>query len=127
MTAGYSDPATVFTTLSRALATRDWNAAAELYASNAVVTNRFDPNGPTTKTGREAVREFFAGLGEKLDSLTIEKSTLTPGSDGETLVAEFNFTATVGSTKFELPAIFVMRIHKGQIIESRDYIGPRQA
>ena len=119
----------MFDALSRSLAARDWDGAAGLYASNVEVTNRFDPAGPVTNTGRDSVREFFFGLGSKLDSLTIQRPILTPGDDGETLTAEFTFAASVagGSVHFTLPAIFVMRVRDGQIIKSRDYIGPRQA
>ncbi|WP_098958758.1 nuclear transport factor 2 family protein [Pseudonocardia sp. N23] len=122
-------PAAVFDALARSLAARDWDAAAELYAPNVVVINRFDPDGPTTKTGRDAVREFFSGLGGRLDSLTIQRPDLTPGADEETLTAEFTLAASAagGTVRFTLPAVFVMRVRDGQIIESHDYIGPRQA
>lgn len=120
-------PTAVFDALARALAARDWPAAADLYAPDVTVTNRFDPSGPTTKRGRAAVHEFFADLGGKLDSLTVEHPVLTPGADGETLTAEFTFAAAAGGGRvhFTLPAIFVMRVVDGHIVESRDYIGPQ--
>ncbi|OLL69901.1 hypothetical protein Ae168Ps1_6356 [Pseudonocardia sp. Ae168_Ps1] len=119
----------MFEALAGALAAREWDTAAELYAEDVQVTNRFDPDGPVTKTGRAAVRDFFVGLGSKLDSLTIERPTLYPGSDPEYLTAEFDFAAIAGggAAKFTLPAVFILRVRDGLIIESRDYIGPRQS
>lgn len=92
-----------------------------------MVTNPFAPDGPTTSTGRNAVRQFFAGLGGRLDTPTVTDPTLIDGADPEVLIAEFAFAATAagGSVAFRLPAVFVLRVRDGRIISSRDYIGPR--
>jgi ketosteroid isomerase-like protein len=119
----------VFRELASRLDNREWERAAELYAEDVVVTNPFAAEGPTTSTGRDAVRQFFVGLGSQLDTLAITDPTLTDGADPEVLVAEFSFSATAGggSVAFTLPAMFVLRVRDGQIISSRDYIGPRRA
>ncbi|MFC5996271.1 nuclear transport factor 2 family protein [Pseudonocardia hispaniensis] len=121
-------PAEVFEELARRLAAREWDDAAELYAADVEITNRFSPDGPITSRGRDAVREFFTGLGGRLDSLTVIDAALTPGADPEMLTAEFSFAATAGGggVHFSLPAVFVMRVRNGEIVASRDYIGPRQ-
>lgn len=129
MTTRPHTPTEVFEALAAALAARDWDAAAELYAEDVRVINRFDPDGPVEKTGRESVREFFTGLGSRLDSLTVEKAVLIEAADPEVLTVEFVFAASAGggAAQFNLPAIFVLKVRDGQIIESHDHIGPRQA
>lgn len=119
----------MFEELGRRLAARSWDEAAALYAQDVEVSNPFAPEGPTSSRGREAVRGFFTGMGGQLDSLTIVDATLTPGSDPEVLTAEFAFAATAGggAVSFRLPAVFVLRVRDGQIVASRDYIGPRRA
>lgn len=121
-------PQQVFQALAAALSNSDWETAAKLYAENVAVTNRFDPQGPTVRTGREAVREFFHGLGNHLDSVTVVDTVLTPAADPEVVTAEFALVAatTEQAQQFRLPAIFVLRVQQGLIIESHDYIGPRQ-
>lgn len=120
-------PTDVFQSLAELLAASEWEKAAELYSLDVEVTNRFSPDGPTTNRGRKAVEGFFKGLGSQLDSLAVTDATLTPGGDPEMLTAEFDFSASSRGTAFKLPAIFVMRVRGGEIIESRDYIGPRRA
>jgi len=48
--------------------------------------------------------------------------------DPEVIVAEFAYHGRVGgSAPFKVPAVFVLRVRNGQIVDSRDYIGPRQS
>jgi ketosteroid isomerase-like protein len=50
---------------------------------------------------------------------------LTDGADPEVVVAEFNyeFEYPDGRT-FRIPAVIVMRVRDGKIVESRDYFDP---
>lgn len=120
--------ARVFDQLRLRLAAREWAQAAELYAPDVEVVNRFALEGSTRQVGREAVAGFFTGLGGRLDSLSISDVMLYEGADPEVLVAEFSFAATAGggTVAFQLPAVFVMRVRDGQIISSHDYIGPHR-
>ncbi|MEV1295426.1 nuclear transport factor 2 family protein [Pseudonocardia sp. NPDC049635] len=121
-------PTEVFQALSRALAAHDWDAAAALYAEDVRVVDRFAPVAPVVRTGRESVREFFTGLGGRLDSLTVEQAVVIPAADPEVVTVEFSFAASAGggAGRFVLPAIFVLRVRGGEIVESHDYLGPRQ-
>ena len=50
-------------------------------------------------------------------------------SDPEVIIAEFAYHGHVGRAdkSFKLPAIFVLRVRAGEIVESRDYFGQRQS
>jgi ketosteroid isomerase-like protein len=122
-------PADVFREQAARLTSREWDRAAELYAEDVEIINPFAPERPTMNTGQDAVRAFFTGLGGRVDAVSITDATLTSGADPEVLVAEFSFSMTAGggSVAYSLPAVFVMRVRNGQIVSSRDYIGPRRS
>ena len=121
-------PREVFGELAERIGRGAWEQVAELYAPDVVVTNPFAPSGPVSHTGRESVLRFFTALGGQLDSLTITGVRLTDGADPQVLVAEFVLSATAGggAAAFELPAVFLIRVRDGLIVESRDHIGPRR-
>lgn len=124
--ADHRDPVTVFGELARLLGERRWDDAARLYADDVRITHRFTPGATTTSVGRDAVRAFFGGLGDRLDDLTVDDAVLTPARDPEVLTAEFAFAATADGDRFRLPAVFVLRVRDGLIVSSHDYVGPRQ-
>jgi ketosteroid isomerase-like protein len=49
-------------------------------------------------------------------------------TDPEVVIAEFVYHARAAKDGelFRVPAVFVMRVRGGLIVESRDYVGPRQ-
>lgn len=123
MTAGMSARA-VFDELLAALAGGHWHAATDLYARDVVVRNPFDEQGPK---GRDAVEGFFSFLASRVSALRAEDVVVHETTDPEVVIGEFRFVGDgTDGAGFEMPALFVLRVRDGAIVESRDYLGPRR-
>ena len=46
-------------------------------------------------------------------------------ADPEVIVAEFRYLGSLDGREFQVPCVFVMRVRDGVIVESRDYLNPR--
>lgn len=120
-------PGEVFEELAFCLGAGYWNEAAALYAADVVVTNPFSAESPAPETGRESVVRFFASLAAQVSSLSVDDIVVHHTTDAEVVVAEFRCVGRGhDGSAFEMPAVFVLRVRGGLIIESRDYLGPRR-
>lgn len=122
--ARHASPREVFLALVNGVAEGRLEELPELYAEQTDVLHPFDPlRAPALRT-REELREHFtpAAGGPRLvrrpANIRIHETT-----DPEVIVAEFEYRGTVADTgaPFVLPAIFVLRVRDGEIVESRDY------
>ncbi|MBB2947605.1 ketosteroid isomerase-like protein [Actinoplanes lutulentus] len=118
-------PSEVFKSLVNGVSEGNWQALPDLYAEHTDVSHPFDPHRSPALRTRDELREHFHPTGEGPDirrqatNITIHETT-----DPEVLVAEFTYEGTADQIPFTQPAIFVLRIRNGQIVESRDYLDP---
>jgi ketosteroid isomerase-like protein len=120
-------PREVFLRLVHGVADRDFDALPALYAEQTDVRHPMSPYGDQPLLTREALREHFGGTGPAVagvvrfqpDNVRIHET-----QDPEVVVAEFEYAGTViaSGEPFRVPAVFVVRVRDGLIVESRDYI-----
>ncbi|NIK56523.1 nuclear transport factor 2 family protein [Kribbella shirazensis] len=120
-------PEEVFLKLVHGVADRDFAALPPLYAEQTDVRHPMNPYGDHPLLTRDALREHFGGVGPRVaevvrfqpDNIRVHHTT-----DPEVIVAEFEYAGTVVASgePFRVPAIFVLRVRDGLIVESRDYI-----
>ena len=120
-------PEQVFLKLVHGVADRDFAVLPELYAEQTDVRHPMNPYGDHPLLSRDALREHFGGVGPRVtevvrfqpDNIRVHETT-----DPEVIVAEFEYAGTILATgePFRVPAIFVLRVRDGLIVESRDYI-----
>jgi uncharacterized protein len=118
----------VFFRLIEDVAAQKWAELPELYAENAVVRHPFATDESAVLTGRAELREHFAQAGSRGLQMRAHDVVIHETGDPEVVVAEFAYhvRARNDGDPFKVPAIFVLRVRDGQIVESRDYIGGRQ-
>lgn len=119
-------PRAVFDTLVSCLAQGRWNEVTALYSDDVTVSNPFVQDGPST-SGRDGVEQFFGFLASRVAALHTEDVTVHETTDPEVVVAEFTMIGATEEGGFEIPAVFVLRIRNGRIIQSRDYMGPQRS
>ena len=120
-------PEEVFLKLVHGVADRDFAVLPELYAEQTDVRHPMNPYGDHPLLSKDALREHFGGVGPRVtevvrfqpDNIRVHQT-----ADPEVIVAEFEYAGTVVATgePFRVPAIFVLRVRDGLIVESRDYI-----
>jgi ketosteroid isomerase-like protein len=118
-------PREVFLKLVHGVCDERWADVVDLYAEQTDVSHPFHPLGAPPLLTREALREHFTGpyqgptLRRQPTRITIHETT-----DPEVIVAEFQYEGTVVETgkPFTIPAVFVLRVRAGKIVESRDYL-----
>jgi uncharacterized protein len=117
-------PREVFLALVNGVAEGRWEDLPGLYAEQTHVVHPFDPRRPPALRTREELREHFRPTDgtprprRRPANITIHETT-----DPEVIVAEFEYRGTNPGTgePFAYPAIFVLRVRDGEIVESRDY------
>lgn len=121
-----TSPSEVFLALVHGVAEGRWEELPDLYAEETHVVHPFDPlRRPALRT-RGELREHFRPtdamppMVRRPANITIHETT-----DPEVIVAEFEYQGTVAGEPFTRPAIFVLRVRDGEIVESRDYFAPR--
>jgi ketosteroid isomerase-like protein len=101
------------------------DALAGLYAEHTHVTHPMSPFGePPLRSREELRRHFAAGPGSRAGRFTDYRATdilVHETADPEVIVAEFAYAGRSAGVDFAVPAIFVMRVRDGEIVESRDY------
>lgn len=125
-----ASPREVFLALVNGVAEGRWEELPSLYAEQTHVVHPFDPLRPAALRTRDELREHFTPtdatprLRRRPANITIHETT-----DPEVIVAEFEYQGTSVDTgePFVLPAIFVLRVRDGEIVESRDYFDPLSA
>ena len=117
-------PREVFVALVNGVADGRWDDLPGLYAEQTHVAHPFDPLRRAALRTRDELREHFRPddsgprLRRRPANITIHETT-----DPEVIVAEFEYQGTNADTgeAFSQPAIFVLRVRDGVIVESRDY------
>ncbi|MFI0481169.1 nuclear transport factor 2 family protein [Actinomadura sp. 9N215] len=118
----FASPRAVFQRLIDAVAARRPEALPRLYAEDAVVVQPFAEPASRLE-GREALREHFARLLTLPMEVRARNVVVHQTGDPEVIVAEFEYEGrnTETGRAFVVPNVFVMRVHRGRIVESRDY------
>jgi uncharacterized protein len=117
-------PREVFLALVNGVAEGRWDELPSLYAEQTHVVHPFDPHRSAALRTRDELREHFRPtdasprLHRRPANITIHET-----ADPEVIVAEFEYQGTNADTgePFALPAIFVLRVRDGEIVDSRDY------
>jgi uncharacterized protein len=119
-----ASPREVFLALVNGVAEGRWEDLPNLYAEQTHVVHPFDPLRAPALRSRDELREHFrpTGAGPRLDRRPVD-ITIHETADPEVIVAEFQYQGTNLDTgePFSVPAIFVLRVRDGEIVESRDY------
>ncbi len=119
-------PREVFLALVEGVAAKkDPAEVAALYAEQTDVTHPFDPNRAPALRTRDELREHFA-RGQRVRGAfdrTAVDIVIHETVDPEVVIGEFAYDGTNTDTgeAVRVPAIFVMRVRDGLIVESRDY------
>jgi len=122
-------PRQVVEHLHRLVAEGDLAGQADLFASDGVLEWPFAPDGmPRRIEGREAIRATFALLGRRMRAAgrrpgAVANVVVHETRDPEVVVVEL----ALGGGGDPLPYVQVFRVRDGQILEFRDYFGPRTA
>jgi len=116
-------PIEVFRLLLRGVTERRWSELPELYAEDTVVRHPFLRYGGPVLHGREQVRAHFAAAAELPLEMRARDVVIHETSDPEVVIGEFRYVGRFTDTgrEFSAPNIFVMRVRRGLIVESRDY------
>ncbi len=120
-------PEEVFRKLVHGVADRDFEALPALYAEQTDVRHPMNPYGDKPLLTRDALREHFGVNAPRVvGAVRFQPANIRvhQTADPEVIVAEFEYAGTVIATGelFTAPAIFVLRVRDGLIVESRDYI-----
>lgn len=121
-------PREVFLKLVHGVCDERWADVVDLYAEKTDVSHPFHPLAAAPLLSREALREHFAGGPEPYRGPTLRRQptriNVHETTDPEVIVAEFQYEGIVVETgePFTIPAVFVMRVRDGKIVESRDYL-----
>ncbi|MFI5690412.1 nuclear transport factor 2 family protein [Kribbella sp. NPDC051586] len=120
-------PEEVFLKLVHGVADRDFAVLPELYAEQTDVRHPMNPYGDHPLLSKAALAEHFGVTGPRVTEVVrFQPANLRvhQTADPEVIVAEFEYAGTVVATDepFSVPAIFVLRVRDGLIVESRDYI-----
>jgi ketosteroid isomerase-like protein len=120
-------PEEVFLKLAHGVADRDFAALPGLYAEQTDVRHPMNPYGDHPLLSRAALEEHFGVTGPRVaEVVRFQPANIRvhQTTDPEVIVAEFEYAGTVVASgePFTVPAIFVLRVRDGLIVESRDYI-----
>ncbi|MFB4300182.1 nuclear transport factor 2 family protein [Actinomadura sp. NTSP31] len=123
-------PREVFLKLVHGVCEERWEEVIDLYAERLHVEHPFHPLAPPPLRSLDELRAHF-GLTAPPGTPTGHTLRRRPTgiavhetADPEVIVAEFRYEGIVVETgePFTIPAVFVLRVRDGKIIESRDYL-----
>jgi ketosteroid isomerase-like protein len=116
----------VFLRLVNGVAHRELDTLPELYAEETDVRHPMWPGGTPPLTSRDDLRRHFTAGAPTSEVVRFRPEAIVvhETQDPEVIVAEFEYRGTVIATgePYAVPAVFVMRVRDGEIVESRDYI-----
>ncbi|WP_344266604.1 nuclear transport factor 2 family protein [Actinomadura napierensis] len=121
-------PRDVFLKLVHGVCEERWADVVDLYAERTDVCHPFFPLEASPMRSREALRTHFGGGPQPYQGPTLRRRptriNVHQTTDPEVIVAEFQYEGIVVETgePFAIPAVFVMRVRDGKIVESRDYL-----
>ncbi|GAA1714974.1 nuclear transport factor 2 family protein [Fodinicola feengrottensis] len=120
-------PRDVFLQLINGVVDDRLDGLADLYAEETDVRHPFATPDRPPLLSRADVREHFTfadGLRPEFTRRVVDL-VLHDGADPEVVVAEFSYEFTYPDGKvFLMPAVMVMRVRDGKIVESHDYFDP---
>ena len=120
-------PRETFLALIEGVGAQRWDELPDLYSRDATVRHPFATDASALLVGRDQLRDHFLnarsmGMAMKAHDVVVHETR-----DPEVVVGEFAYHGRVGdSAPCKVPAIFVLRVRDGEIVDSRDYLGPRQ-
>lgn len=116
-------PRRVVQQLLAAISEARWDAAAALYAEDAVVTHPMDPPGHGQLNGAAALRAHFEAASALPITMQARDLVIHETADPEVVVTEFRYVGRVTTTgrAFQIANVFVVRVRDGLIVASRDY------
>lgn len=98
---------------------------AQLYAEQTHVVHPMAPLGGAPLVTRDDLRRHFAeGPGMAAGRLRGFHATdivIHDTTDPEVIVAEFTYRGDGDNGPFAVPCVFILRVHDGKIVASRDY------
>jgi len=98
------------------------DALAACYAERTDVRHPFAPLGDTVLRTRADLRHHFAqARPDGVERHDVTDAHVHRTDDPEVVIFEFHYSGTMNGRDFSLPAIFVVRVRDGEIVESRDY------
>jgi ketosteroid isomerase-like protein len=97
---------------------------AACYAERTDVRHPFHPVGDAPLRSRAQVREHFAAGGRPagVERYDVVDDHVHATPDPGVVIFEFRYAGVIDGRGFTLPCIFVVRVHNGEIVESRDYV-----
>jgi ketosteroid isomerase-like protein len=116
-------PREVVQRLIAAVPAREWDALPHLYAEDAVVEQPMALPEPVRLVGRSALARHFAAAAKLPLEMRTSNVVLHDTAEAEVVVAEFDYDArnTETGATFTVPNVFVVRVRRGLIVNSRDY------
>ena len=102
---------------------------ADLFAADGVLAYPFAPPGqPPELQGRDAIRAYFAGLGNARDLFVMEgvDALVRETDDPEVVITEITHygRSDVTGAPYRFTALGVIRVRDGEIIRYDDYMDP---
>jgi ketosteroid isomerase-like protein len=102
---------------------------ADLFAASGVLAYPFAPPGqPPELQGREAIRAFFAGLGQARELFAMEEvaAQIWETDDPEVVVTKITHhgRSNINGEPYRFTALGVIRIRDGEIVRYDDYMDP---
>jgi uncharacterized protein len=118
-------PSEVFLAVVEGVGDRRYDELPDLYAEQTDVRHPMAPGGAPVLRTRDDLRRHFGAAADRLPTVEFHPADITihQTTDPEVIVAEFSYQGTKVATgeAFTVPAVFVMRVRDGEIVESRDY------
>lgn len=121
-------PREVFLKLVHGVCDERWAEVVDLYAEQTDVVHPFHPLAAPPMLSQEELRAHFTGGSQPYQGPTLRRQptqiNIHETTDPEVIVAEFQYEGVVVETgkPFTIPAVFIMRVRDGKIVESRDYL-----
>jgi uncharacterized protein len=102
---------------------------ADLFAADGVIAYPFaGPGHPEQLAGRDAIRSFFSAMGQARQLFVQEgvDQVIRETDDPEVVVTEITHYGRSRATgrPYRLPAIAVIRVRDGEIVQYDDYMNP---
>jgi len=102
---------------------------ADLFAADGVLAYPFAPPGlPSELRGRDAIRAYFAGLGQARDLFAMDgiDATIWETDDPQVVITEITHhgQSNVTGTPYRFTALGVIRVRDGEIVRYDDYMNP---
>ena len=120
-------PRDAFLSLIEGVGNQQWEQLPNLYSADASVRHPFATDESALLVGRDQLREHFVSVKRMGITMKAHDVVVHETKDPEVVVGEFTYHGRDGQgASFMVAAIFVVRVRKGEIIESRDYFGPRR-